>query len=57
MIGEYVYVTGQDGETYEICPTEALLSFLQRLAEEEAVGQETGVALAFANEVVNFEPL
>jgi hypothetical protein len=40
MADEYIYVTGQDGETYEICPTEALLSFLQRLAEEEASEQE-----------------
>jgi len=35
MANEYIYVTGQDGETYEICPTDALLSFLQRLAERE----------------------
>jgi hypothetical protein len=35
MTNEYIYITGQNGETYEICPTEALLSFLQRLAEEE----------------------
>lgn len=35
MIGEYVYVTGQDGEIYEVCPTDGLLSFLQRLAEGE----------------------
>ena len=44
MIGEYVYVTGQDGEIYEVCPTDSLLSFLQRLAEGETgeEEQETG---------------
>ena len=36
MTDNYVYVTGQDGETYEVCPTDALLHFLQRLAEGEA---------------------
>lgn len=40
MTDEYVYVTGQDGEIYEVCPTEALLSFLQRLAAGEAEEQE-----------------
>lgn len=36
MINEYIRVTGQDGEIYEVSPTDALLSFLQRLAEEES---------------------
>lgn len=40
MTDEYIYVTGQDGETYEFHPTDALLSFLQRMAEEEMVEQE-----------------
>ena len=40
MIGEYVYVTGQDGEIYEVYPTDGLLSFLQRLAEGEAREEE-----------------
>ncbi len=40
MVENYVYVTGQDGETYEICPTDGLLSFLQRLAEGEAAEQQ-----------------
>lgn len=40
MIDEYIYVTGQDGEVYEVCPTEALLSFLQRLAEGETEEEE-----------------
>jgi hypothetical protein len=35
MANEYVYVTGQDGEIYEVRPTDALLDFLQRLAERE----------------------
>ena len=35
MTDEYVYVTGQDGEIYEVRPTDALLDFLQRLAEHE----------------------
>jgi hypothetical protein len=40
MIDEYVYVTGQDGELYEVRPTDALLSFLQRLAEGETEKEE-----------------
>lgn len=39
MTDEYVYVNGQDGEVYEIRPTDALLKFLQRLAEGEAAEQ------------------
>jgi hypothetical protein len=35
MTNEYIYVTGQDGEIYEVRPTDALLEFLQRLAERE----------------------
>jgi len=35
MTNEYIYVTGQDGAIYEVCPTDALLDFLQRLAEGE----------------------
>lgn len=35
MTDEYVHVAGQDGEIYEVLPTDALLSFLQRLAEDE----------------------
>ena len=35
MIDEYIYVTGPDGEIYEVRPTDALLRFLQRLAEDE----------------------
>ena len=40
MTDEYIYATGQHGETYEFHPTDALLSFLQRLAEEEMEEQE-----------------
>lgn len=40
MANEYIHVTGQDGETYEVLPTDALLSFLQRMAEDETEGQE-----------------
>ncbi|HEY1353343.1 MAG TPA: hypothetical protein VGF67_27350 [Ktedonobacteraceae bacterium] len=40
MANEYVYVTGQDGEIYEIRPTDALLDFLQRLAEGEDFERE-----------------
>lgn len=40
MTNEYIYVTGEDGEIYEIQPTDALLSFLQRLAEDEAEEQK-----------------
>ncbi len=40
MTDRYVYVTGQDGEVYEIRPTDALLSFLQRLAEGERAEQK-----------------
>jgi hypothetical protein len=39
MTEEYIHVTGQDGETYDVLPTEALLSFLQRMAEDEAEEQ------------------
>lgn len=39
MTDEYIHVTGQDGETYDVLLTEALLSFLQRLAEDEAEEQ------------------
>lgn len=35
MTDEYIYVIGQDGEIYEVRPTDALLDFLQRLAERE----------------------
>ncbi len=44
MTDEYVYVTGQDGEIYEVRPTDALLDFLQRLAEreDEDSDQESG---------------
>lgn len=35
MVENCIYITGQDGETYEICPTDGLLDFLQRLAEQE----------------------
>lgn len=35
MTDEYIYITGQDGEIYEFHPTDALLSFLQRMAEVE----------------------
>jgi hypothetical protein len=43
MTNDYIYVTGQDGEIYEVRPTDALLDFLQRLAEreEEASRRET----------------
>jgi hypothetical protein len=40
MANEYVYVTGQDGEIYEVRPTDALLDFLQRLAERENFERE-----------------
>lgn len=40
MANEYICVTGQDEEIYEIRPTDGLLSFLQRLAEEEMAEQE-----------------
>ncbi|HEY0753306.1 MAG TPA: hypothetical protein VGD98_05040 [Ktedonobacteraceae bacterium] len=39
MTDEYVYVTGEDGEIYEVLPTDALLSFLQRLAQDETAEQ------------------
>ena len=35
MTNEYINVRGQDGETYEVLPTDALLNFLQRMAEDE----------------------
>ncbi|HXR65870.1 MAG TPA: hypothetical protein VN729_08100 [Ktedonobacteraceae bacterium] len=40
MIDEYIHVTGQDGEIYEVLPTDALLSFLQRMAEDETEERE-----------------
>ena len=40
MTDEYIYVTGRDGEIYEFHPTDALLSFLQRMAEDEVKEQE-----------------
>jgi hypothetical protein len=40
MTDEYIYITGQDGEIYEFHPTEALLSFLQHMAEDEVEEQE-----------------
>ena len=48
MTDEYIHVIGQDGETYEICPTEGLLGFLQRLAEEEVAEQEAESELDIA---------
>ena len=42
MTDEYMYITGQDGEIYEVRPTDALLDFLQRLAEEESEEPESG---------------
>ena len=44
MANEYIYVTGLDGEIYEVYPTEALLSFLQRLAEGEAAEHQRAVS-------------
>lgn len=41
MADEYIYITGQDGELlYEFYPTSALLSFLQRMAEDEGGEQD-----------------
>lgn len=40
MADEYIAITSEDGETYEFLPTDALLSFLQRMAEDEAEKQE-----------------
>jgi hypothetical protein len=40
MTDEYIYITGQNGEIYEFHPTDALLSFLQRMAENEVEEQE-----------------
>jgi hypothetical protein len=40
MANDYIHVTGQDGETYEVLPTDALLSFLQRMAEDATEGEE-----------------
>lgn len=50
MAENYVYVIGQDGETYEICPTDGLLNFLQRLAEDEEVEQEGTTELALEDQ-------
>jgi len=47
MINEYICVTGQDGEIYEVCPTEALLSFLQRLAEGEVAEHQDASTMPF----------
>lgn len=41
MTEKYTYVIGADGEIYEVLPTDALLSFLQRLAEDEKKEPET----------------
>jgi len=40
MMDTYISVTGQDGEVYEILPTEALVRFLQCLAESEHAEQK-----------------
>ena len=40
VIDDYIAVTSEDGETYEFFPTDALLSFLQRMAEGEAEEQK-----------------
>lgn len=54
MPNEYVYVTGQDGEIYEVCPTDALLDFLQRLAEREdferEIDEETRLCIEIARD-------
>lgn len=56
MSDEYTYVTGQDGEVYEVYPTEGLLSFLQRLSEESAAqeaasgGLQDQTQLSYAND-------
>jgi hypothetical protein len=47
MVNEYICVTGQDGEIYEVCPTEALLSFLKRLAEGEAAEHQSVSRISF----------
>lgn len=36
MADEYIAITSEDGETFEFLPTDALLGFLQRMAEDEA---------------------
>lgn len=41
MADDYIAIAGEDGETFEILPTDALLSFLQRMAEDEAEERET----------------
>lgn len=46
MTDDYVYITGQDGEIYEVRPTDALLRFLQRLAEGETSEQTSSVRLS-----------
>lgn len=43
MTDEYIYVTGEDGEIYEVLPSDALLSFLQRLAEDETTEQHANL--------------
>ena len=47
MTGEYVYVNGQDGEVYEIRPTDGLLRFLQEMAEKEMAEQENTLDKGF----------
>ena len=53
MTDDYIYVTGQDGEVYEVRPTDGLLSFLQRLAdrEEEEQARDAHKCLLALNEV------
>lgn len=51
MTDEYMYITGQDGEIYEVRPTEALLSFLQRLAEDENEEQAADASQQSLNRV------
>ena len=52
MTEEYVYIniTGQDGEVYEVHPTDGLLRFLRRLAEGEASEQNSQVRVSQNNE-------
>lgn len=54
MSDEYIHVTGQDGESYEILPTDALLNFLQRMAEDETEEQHTD---QYEHSLVNVEAI
>lgn len=41
MADDFLTIVSEDGGTFEVLPTDALLRFLQRMAQEKAEERET----------------